>query len=150
GTLLDLTSTTVSSLETLKSGGSGDTAFSVDQADLISGGTVAGGAGTDTLSVLGTLTDLSSTTLTSVEILKAGSTNATTFRVDQADLASGGTVVGDAGADTLTATGGALDLRSTTLSSVEILKAGKADNTIFTVDQADLAAGGSVIGGTGL
>ena len=37
----------------------------------------------------------SSTVTSSVEILKAGLTLGTTFKVDQADLVSGGSVIGD-------------------------------------------------------
>jgi hypothetical protein len=149
GTALDLTSTAITSIEILKAGNAAATTFTVDQADLIAGGSVVGSSGNDTLVVAGTALDLSSTALTSVEILKAGNTAATTFTVDQADLAAGGTVAGSSGNDTLAANGTALDLTSTTLTSVEILKAGNAAATTFTVDQADLAAGGSVIGSSG-
>ncbi|HVO02139.1 MAG TPA: hypothetical protein VMT54_08055 [Candidatus Cybelea sp.] len=149
GTSFDLTSASVTSVEILKAGSSLDTTFTVDQADLASGGSVVGLAGHDTLIVKGTSADLSSTSLTSVEILKTGSALATTFKVDQADLASGGSIIGSSGNDTVAAAGNALDLTSTTLSSIEIIKAGLSVATTFTVDQADLASGGSVIGSSG-
>jgi hypothetical protein len=47
------------------------------------------------------------------------------------------------------AAGTSLGLTSTTLTSVEIIAAGSATSTKLTVDQSDLAAGGSVLGSTG-
>ncbi len=149
GTGLDLSSTVLTSIETLKAGLSLATTFVVDQADLVSNGTVSGSTGNDTLSAAGTDLNLSSTTLTSVEILTAGSSLATTFTVDQGDLAASGTVTGNAGNDTLKAFGTGLDLTSTTVSSIEILQAGSVSATTFTVDQTDLAASGSVVGSSG-
>jgi hypothetical protein len=109
-------------------------------------GSVTGdGAFVDTLVVASTAFDMSSTTLTSIEILAAGTTSATTFTVDPADLAVGGTVAGATAAiDTLTILGATFDLSSVTLSSVESLVASGTDATTFTVDQADLAPGGSI------
>src|SRR6185369_6120995 len=149
GSALDLTSTTLTSIEILKAA-AGGTAFTVDQADLASGGSVTGGAGVDTLIVKGTGFDLSSSSTTGVEILQAGSSNATTFTVDLADLASGGSVVGSSGIDTLIVKGTAFNLSSTALTSVEILQAGSSLATTFTLDNNDLSTGGSVIGGAGL
>ncbi len=149
GTTLDLSSTVLTSIETLKAGSSLATIFTVDQADLVASASVTGSSGNDTLAAAGTGLDLSSTTLTSIEILKAGSSLGTTFTVDAADLASGGSVNGNSGTDTLVMKTTAFDLTSTTLSSIEVLQAGSASATTFTVDAADLAAGGSVIGSTG-
>ena len=59
---------------------------------------------------------------------------ATTFTVDMADLLSGGSVVGSSASDTLLVMDSAIDLRSTSLSSVEIIKAGTTDATTFTVN----------------
>ncbi len=70
----------------------------------------------DTLIITGTNFDLSSTTTTSVEKLQASSSLATTFVLDQNDLASGGSIVGSSGNDTLTTRSTALDLTSTTLA----------------------------------
>ena len=151
GGALDLTSTTLTSVEILDAGGATvATTFTVDQADLASGGSVQGNAGVDDiLATKGGVLNLTSTTLTSIEILAAGTTVATTFTVDQDDLAVGGSVQGDAGFnDTLAISGTSLDLSSTTLTSVEILQAGSTSATTFTVDQGDLASGGSVTGAT--
>src|SRR5204862_518415 len=123
------------------------TTFTVDQADLISGGTVQGSSGGDTLSIGATALDLRSTTLSGVEIIKAGLSTATTFTVNQADLLSGGTVQGSSGNDSIAAGDTALDLTSTTLSSVEIIKAGTASATTFTVNQTDMLSGGTIQGG---
>src|SRR6185295_12335227 len=120
-----------------------------DVADLASGGSVVGGAGTDTLIGKATAIDLSSTTLTSIENLKAGTSLSTTFTVDAADLASSGSVTGSSGTDTLIINGTAADLTSTTLSSIEVLQTGSSLATTFTVNPADLASGGSVIGSSG-
>src|SRR6185369_3804393 len=149
GTTLDLSSTALTSIETLKAGNAAATIFTVDQADLISAGSVTGSTGNDTLAAAGTALDLSSTTLTSIEILKANSSLATTFTVDVADLVSGGSVTGSTGNDTLAMKAAAFDLTSTTLTSIEILSAGTSGATTFTVDQADLASGGTVNGSTG-
>jgi hypothetical protein len=148
-TQLNLSSTSVSDVEILKAGNVGATTFTVDQGDLASGGTVQGSTGADTLAAAGSSLDLTSTTLSSVEILKAGKAVATTFTVDAADLASGGSVVGSSGVDTLVVKDTAFNLSSTTLTSIEVLKAGSASDTTFTVNKADLASGGSVIGGAG-
>ena len=150
GTLIDLTSTTLSSVEAIAASSSLATTFVVDQADLATSGSVVGAAGTDTLVINGVVANLASTALSSVEIIKAGASGATTFTVDQADLAAGGSIAGGAGSDVLNATGASLDLRSTGLSSVETIKGALSTATTFTVDQADLAAGGSVVGSTGL
>ncbi|WP_231376276.1 calcium-binding protein [Magnetospirillum fulvum] len=146
GGSLSLTATTLSSIEVLKAGTSGDTTFTVDQGDLATGGSVVGGAGRDTLAINGASLDLSATKLSSVEILKAGTAVATIVTVDQDDLVSGGSVIGGAGRDTLAISGASLDLRNTTLSGIEVLKAGSAATTTFIVDTADLIAGSSVIG----
>src|SRR5262249_45985035 len=133
----------------LQAGSSVATTFTVDTADLVTGGSVFGNTGVDTLIVDSSAFNLVSTALSSVEILQAGLTVATTFTVDQADLDAGGSssaVIGNLGNDTLQINGNNLDLTNTTLSSVEILKAGNSGGTVFTVDQADLASGGSVIG----
>jgi hypothetical protein len=148
-TALDLTNTTLSGIEKLQAGNVAATTFTVDQADLASKGSVIGSSGNDTLQIAGTSLDLRSTTLNSVEVLKAGNALATTFTVDSADLASGGSVIGSSGTDTLIVADTAFDLSSTTLTSVETLKAGSAKDTTFTVNQGDLANGGSVIGSTG-
>ncbi len=146
----DLTSTTISSIEILKAGNSDATTFTLDTADLVSGGSVQGSSGIDTLLSNGTSLDLSSTTISSIEILKASLTEGTTFQVDMVDLVNGGSVIGDAGSDTLVVNGTAIDLTSTTLDSIDTLKAGNPGNTTFTVDQADLASGGSVLGNSGI
>jgi len=152
GTSLDLTSTTLSSIETLKAGNTAATTFTVDQADLISGGSVIGSTGSDTLATAGTTLDLSSTSINSIEILKAGTATATTFTVDAKDLAVGGSVIGGTTAgDTLIVKNSAFDLTSTTLTGIEVLKAGVAGTT-FTLEQTDLNAlgtTGQVVGGSG-
>src|SRR4029079_3446673 len=89
------------------------------------------------------------TTVSSVEVLKAGASASTTFTVDAADLASAGSVLGNSGTDTLVVVDTLVDLRGTTASSVEVLKAGNAGDTVFTVDAGDLAKGGSLIGSAG-
>lgn len=147
-TNFDLTSTTLSRVEILQAGTS-DTTFTVNQDDLASGGSVVGSDGTDVLKTVDTQLNLTSTTLTSIETIKTGTSAATTFTVDQTDLKFGGMVVGSTGNDTLTINGNSLNLTNTTLSSLEILKAGTGDATSFTVDQGDLAAGGSVVGNAG-
>src|SRR5215475_12268025 len=94
-------------------------------------------AGNDTLLFNTTAADLTTTTLTSVEILKAGLAGNTTFTVDPADLAVGGSVIGSTGTDTLTIHSTSFDLRSTTLSSIEKLVADlttPTNNTLFWVD----------------
>src|SRR6185295_20233703 len=121
---------------------SGDTKFTVDASDLVAGGSVIGGGGNDTLTVVGTAFDLTGTTLTGVEILKTSTSLATTFTVDQADLVAGGSVVGSSGIDTLLIAGTAIDLGNTTLSSVEVLKTLTSQATTFTVSQTALSAGG--------
>src|SRR5581483_4737828 len=155
GTSLNLTSTTLTSVNILQAGESSATTFTVNQADLGSSGsttgasTVKGSSGTDTLVVIGNSMDLSSTALSSVEILKTTSSSNTTFTLNQNDLSPGGSVLGSTGTDTLIAAGNSLDLSSTMLSSVEKIMAGKSTATTFTVDQADLAPNGSVIGSSG-
>ncbi len=146
---IDLSSTALTSVEVLKAGVSADTTFTVDQADLAASGSVIGSAGTDTLVAMGTQLNLASTVLTSIEVLQAGSTSDTTFTVDTADLASAGSVLGSSGTDTLVAATTSVDLSSTTLTDIEVLKAGKTTSSTFTVDAADLASGGSVIGSAG-
>ena len=150
GASLSLTGTSLSSVEVIKAGTNGNTTFTVDQADLISGGSVVGGSGTDTLAVSDANVDLTQTTLDSVEVIRSTATTATVYTVDQADLLSDGQVVGNAALNTLVISGASLDLRNTTLSSIEVLKAGAGAATLFTVDQSDLAAGGSVVGTSGL
>ncbi|HVI50460.1 MAG TPA: C2 family cysteine protease [Candidatus Sulfotelmatobacter sp.] len=148
---LDLTSTTVSSIEVLQAGVRGATTFVVTQADLLSGGSVIGSAGTDTISVLAASIDLSHTTLSGVEVVKAGTANNTRFTVSQADLAAGLTaVLGARGTDVLVAAGSSLNLTGTTLSSIEVIQAGLTTATSFTINQADLASGGSVVGSAGI
>jgi hypothetical protein len=114
-------------------------------------GSVTGdGAFDDTLVVTSTAFDLTSTTLSSVEILAAGTTSATTFTLDPADLTGllNGTTAGIQGStgagDILTILGATFDLSSVALSSIEILTASTTDATTFTVDQADLAPGGAM------
>ena len=106
GTLIDLTSTTLSSVEIIKAADSNATTFTVDAGDLLSGGSVVGGAGVDTLTINGeTSFDLTSTSLSSVERLESANSTATIFKVNQADLNSGGTIVGSSGTDTLAVSG---------------------------------------------
>jgi hypothetical protein len=139
GTVLDLTGTTLTSVEILQAGSSLATHFIIDQADLSTGGgSVVGSSGNDTLEVNGASLNLSSTTLTSVEILQAHTTNATTFTVDQADLASGGSVIGEASSDTLVVNGNSVNLSSTTLTSIETIKTANASNsTTFTLSNGE-------------
>jgi hypothetical protein len=146
----DLTSATLTSVEILKAGLSSDTTFTVDAADLASGGSVIGSSGSDTLVIHGGLLDLTATKLTSIEKIQAGTTSDTVFKIDQADLAKSGSVEGSSGTDTLTINGASLDLSSTTLTSVEVIAAGKTTATTFIVNQADLLSGGSLIGSTGV
>jgi hypothetical protein len=153
---LDLTHTALNSIEILGVVSTVATTFTVDVADLLSGGSVVGNSAlNDTLATNSGALNLTSTTLTSIEILDAGTaTVATTFTVNQADLlgvaSANGSVVGNAGvSDVLTTTGVALDLSGTTLTSVEVLAVTNAAGGTFTVDQADLAANGSVTGAAG-
>src|SRR5262249_14828850 len=88
------------------------------------------------------------TTLTSVEKVQAGVNTATTFTLDQADLAVVKTVAGSSGSDTLIAGSTAIDLTATTLSSIENLTAGATNNTPFTVTQANLTALAAINGST--
>ncbi|MBV5325410.1 MAG: hypothetical protein J0626_09155, partial [Rhodospirillaceae bacterium] len=91
GTSLNLTSTVLTSVETLSSAHSTGTTFTLDISDLNTLGTITGSTGGgDSLVVLNSLIDLSAKAVTGVEILKAGVNFATTFTVDQADLATGG------------------------------------------------------------
>jgi hypothetical protein len=146
GTILDLTSVTLTSIEVLESTASKGTTFTVDLGDLAANGTVAGStASGDTLIVTGTSFDMSSTSLTGIEILKAGGTGVT-FTLDQKDLASGGSLIGGAGVDTIKGTGDTLDLSSTTLSGIETLQAG-VDGTHFTLNRGDAVK--SINGGAG-
>jgi len=151
---LDLTQTTLSSIESLAAGTSNATTFTLDSTDVsrLSGGSITGGASaTDQLRVTSNDINLGNVAVSGVEVLLAGSTSATTFRVNQADLASNGSVVGvNAQVDTLSALGTLLDLRSTTLSSIERLTAGSASATSFIVNQADLTGGAAVIGNAGI
>ncbi|MBV5325459.1 MAG: hypothetical protein J0626_09435, partial [Rhodospirillaceae bacterium] len=149
GTSLDLTSTTLTSIENLKAGSSLATTFTVDAADIITGGTVQGSTGSDTLIIKGTAFDLNSTTATSIEKLQAGSSLATTFTLDTSDLANGGSIIGSSGSDILTTKSNELDLTSTTLTSVEMLKAGSATATKFTIDADDFSKLTAIIGSTG-
>src|SRR5262249_22102800 len=149
---LDVTSATLLGVTTLKAGSTVATTLTVTDGQLtnIPFGAldhITGNSGSDTLVVVGTAADLSSIAVSSIETLKAGSSAATIFTIGQGDLASGGSIIGSSGADTLVATGTALNLHSTTLSSVEIITATglTLTDTTFTVDQGDLAAGGSVI-----
>ncbi|MDY0874535.1 hypothetical protein, partial [Dongia rigui] len=147
---IDLTNTTLTGVEILKAGLSAATNFTVDSLDLAAGGSVIGSSGSDTLTTNDTALDLTSTTLTSIEKLAAGTGSDTTFTVNQADLAAGGSVTGGAGtADTLVITGTSFDISSTSVTSVEKLQAGSNAATTFTVNQADLASGGTIIGGAG-
>ncbi|MDY0874534.1 hypothetical protein, partial [Dongia rigui] len=145
---LNLTSTTLSSIETLRAAVTG-TAFTVDTGDLAAVTSVTGSTGVDTLIVNDNAFDLTSVAVTSIEKLTAGLGTDTTFTVDAADLASGGSVIGSTGTDTLTILGTAFNLASTGIQSVEVLQAGSASATTFTLDQADLVTGGSVIGSSG-
>jgi len=153
GSNLNLTNVTLSGIEEIGTAYSLGTTFTVDANDLSVAGTVSGdSSANDTLVLKGTDFDLTSTVLSSIEILKATGAAAVTFTVDGDDLASGGSVLGLAGKDdTLTISGTTdFDLSHTTLSSVEHLLADTA-NAIFKVDQADLASGGTVeglVGGT--
>ena len=149
-TALDLTSTTLSSVEILKMGGAGATALTIDAADLSGASYVLGGSCADTLIVADTAINLTSATLSSVEIIAAGIAADTTFTVNVLDLALGGTVAGSSGSDTLiVAATTSIDLSSTTLSSVEIIKTGVSSATTFRVDQSDVAASGTIQGSTG-
>lgn len=112
------------------------------------------GLGTDTLSAGADVAtfDLSSTTVTGVEVLSGTRTSGTEFILDVNDFLQGGeaanlaTIAGAAGTDTLTFAGTQLDLRSTTLSSVEVIAAQSSAGTVFIVNQADLVSGGEVRG----
>jgi hypothetical protein len=86
------------------------------------------------LKINGVSLDLTSTALSSIEILQAGSSLATTFTVDQADLASGGSIIGGAGSDFLFVKGNTVDLSSITLTSVETIETAIPTNaTTFTI-----------------
>jgi hypothetical protein len=153
GNNIDLTKTSIASIEKLAtdgSAGSNPTNFILDGDDLVGLQSISAGSASklDTLEVRGSLIDLTSTTLTGIDIIKAGLTGATTFLVDAADLISGGTIAGTGKPDTLKIIGTAFDLTSTSLSSVEALVSASTSAVTFTVDQSDLLAGGSVVGGT--
>jgi hypothetical protein len=147
GTELDVgaATQTLSSVEILMAGNAADTTFRVNQKDLASGGSILGAAGTDSLVTRDATIDLTSTTVSSVEILRAGVNTATTFTLDATDLASFGSILGASGSDTLVVKDTAFDLSSTSITSVETLKAGKAGTT-FTVDSAALAVATSIVG----
>jgi hypothetical protein len=103
---------------------------------------VIGSSGNDTLETNGTSLDLSSASLSSVEILKAASSLATTFTVDQDDLATGGSVVGGAGSDTLIVNGHSIDLSNTILTSIETIQ------TSAPSASTNFAVGGGIGGAT--
>jgi hypothetical protein len=106
---------------------------------------VTGSTANDTLTIASTSLDLTSTTLTSVEILAAGNSSATTFTVDQADLLSGGSVTGSTGNDTLTFIGTSLDLTNTTLTSIEnILGTGAGDSITGSAGADTITGAGGV------
>ncbi|MBV5325409.1 MAG: hypothetical protein J0626_09150, partial [Rhodospirillaceae bacterium] len=149
GTVLDLSSTNLTSIEILQAGNAAATTFTVNTNDLVSGGSVNGSTGNDTLLIKSTAFNLTSSTLSSIEILKAGLATATTFTVDDVDLASGGSVLGSNGVDTLTILGTDFDLSSTALTSVEKLVAATSNATTFTLNQNDLASSGSIVGSSG-
>ncbi len=113
----------------LKAGSSLATTFTLDATDLVSGGTVQGSSGVDTLVISSTDADLTSTTVTSIEALKAGSASNTTFTLDAADLNVIGSISGSTGTDTLVVTSATINLGLTNLTSVEILKAGLSTAT---------------------
>jgi hypothetical protein len=143
GTRLDLTDTTLSSIEVLRAGSSLATLFTVEADDLASGGTVQGSTGNDTLAIDGTSLDLTSTTLSSIEILKAGLSDATTFTVDQVHLASVASILGSSSSDTLIVNSNAINLTSTTLTSIETIEtATQSIATTFTVSNGE---GGATI-----
>ena len=150
GTSLSLAGTTLSSVEVLKAGTANATTFTVDADDLVAGASVVGNAGQDTLVVRAGLADLSAVTLSSIEVVRMADGAAGGFGLTQAQIAALGTLYGNAALNTLVISGASLDLRNTTLSSIEVLKAGAGAATLFTVDQSDLAAGGSVVGTSGL
>lgn len=151
GTSMDLRNTVMASIEILTTDSSEGTTFALDQFDILGVQSVVGHtSGNDTLATGSTELNITSVTLDSIEALKAGTSVATTFTVDQSDLAIGGSVIGGTGTDTLIGHyGTAFDLSNTTLTSIEVIRNDNGGGTTFTVDQADLAAGGSVIGNSG-
>src|SRR5262249_20836465 len=127
------------------------TTFVVDQADIgsdpLDPGNILGSSGTDTLQAAGTVLDLRSTTVSSVEVLKAGNAGGTTFMVDATDLVSGAQVIGGAGSDTLFINATSFDLNTITLSSVEAVQFLTGSNgTTFTLTQNDITKGKSLTG----
>src|SRR6266702_2518244 len=96
-------------------------------------GAYTGSTSSDTLLFNQTDADLSSSSLTSIEVLQSHAIGATTFTVDQADLAKNGSVIGNGSitTDTLIAHGVKLDLTSTTLTDIDILKTDASKATTF-------------------
>src|SRR5262249_1506224 len=124
---IDFTSTTLTSIEGVGAGLTTATTITLLDTQLKANGgviaNIAGNTAVDTLNVKGANVDLSDTTVTSVEKIQANSgATDTTFFLDQADLASGGSIIGHVGttvADTIEAAGTSLDLTSTTLTGIE-------------------------------
>ena len=148
GARLDLTSTTLTSIETLAAGSSGGTEFVVNQAD-VPQQVVGNAAGTDTLTIAEAQLNLSGTTLSSIEVLAAGSSAATIFTLDVNDigrLAGGSIRGGESLADELRVGSNDFNLGNIQVSGVEVLASTATSATLFRIDQADLASGGSIIG----
>jgi hypothetical protein len=153
GAAVDLAGTTLTSIEILKAGTASDTLFAVDQTDLAKGGSIIGGAGTDSVMAAGTSLDLTSTTLTSIEAIRVSSGADTTVKISTSELAGMQSVYGSAGHDTLIVTGTAIDITTVGFSSIEILKAGTAAATTFTVNFSQVGFSGEltgIVGGAGI
>jgi len=146
-TALDLSSTTLSSIEGIMVTSSTGTTLTMLQKQLV-GETISGFGSVDALAVRGSLVDLSSTTLNSFEILTSTGTAATTFKADLADIKSL-TVTGHAGIDTLIVNGTDFNLMSSGLSSIEKLQAASSDATTFTLNTTELGTVGTITGGKG-
>jgi Ca2+-binding RTX toxin-like protein len=149
GASLNLSGTMLSGVQVIKSTQTSGIAYSLTSADISTGGeTIVGGTASDSIELLGGTLNLAASTLSGIQVLQAGA--ASSFTVSTAELAAGlSTFIGSAGIDSLTVTGATINLAADTLSGIEVLAAGQLSATTFTLGQADLMIGGSVIGGTG-
>ena len=118
--------------------------ITVNTADVDESATVDGLDGSDTLQLADATLDLSSTTLTSIDLIR-GTTAANVITVNTADVDESATVDGLDGSDTLQLADATLDLSSTTLTSIELIRGTTAANVI-TVNTADVDESATVDG----
>ncbi|MGE5546180.1 MAG: C2 family cysteine protease [Solirubrobacterales bacterium] len=135
----DLRHLTLSSIEVIQATNKSGATFTITQDQLAAGGSVIGGAGTDTLVAAGPSLDLGTTTLSGVEVVKAGCTSDTTVTLGPGALAGLKSIIGNDGQDTLVVNGGNVNLAATTVKGIEVIEAGGIAATTFTVAQSNLA-----------